>query len=139
MPTRSVTARTHASRPTASTPIAVTRPVAVAAPTAAPLPRLHITKRGRRAVLVAIALPLIVGASMLTANMGSATASIQVSNSSFEYVQVKSGQSLWQLAESIAPEADPRDVVADVVHLNGLASADVHPGQRLALPAAYAD
>jgi len=44
---------------------------------------------------------------------------------------------LWQLAEHIAPSADPREVIADIVNLNQLPSESVQPGQRLALPAEY--
>lgn len=55
----------------------------------------------------------------------------------FEYVTVQAGQSLWQLAETIAPTADPRDVIADIVSLNGLPADAVEPGQRLAIPAEY--
>ena len=47
---------------------------------------------------------------------------------------VEPGQSLWQLAETIAPTADPRDVIADIVNLNQLQSESLQPGQRLALP-----
>ena len=46
------------------------------------------------------------------------------------------GQSLWQIAEAVAPEADPRDVVAEIELLNGIAGA-IQPGERLAIPAHY--
>ena len=55
----------------------------------------------------------------------------------FDYVQVESGQSLWQLAESVAPAADPRDVIYEIVKLNQLSTPEVHPGQQLAIPLAY--
>ena len=47
---------------------------------------------------------------------------------------VQSGQSLWSIAEKVAPSADPRDVIADIVSLNQLQSAVVTPGQRIAIP-----
>ena len=42
-----------------------------------------------------------------------------------------------ELAATVAPTVDPRDVVADIVELNQLDGADVQPGQRLAIPAQY--
>ena len=53
----------------------------------------------------------------------------------FKYVTVQAGQTLWSLADELAPNSDPRDWIADVVNLNGLSSVDVQPGLRLALPA----
>lgn len=84
------------------------------------------------------ALPLVV-IGVFALNSSRAVASTSSPAPTFEYIQVASGQSLWQLAESIAPDADPRDVVSDLIHFNRLGSADVHPGQQLALPAQYAD
>lgn len=53
---------------------------------------------------------------------------------SFEYVTVYSGDTLWGLAQRHAT-GDPRDWIVDVMRLNGLQSADLRPGQQLALPA----
>jgi hypothetical protein len=72
-------------------------------------------------------------------NGGGAVATGTASPAAFTYVEVEDGQSLWSLAETIAPQADPREVIADVVQLNGLPSADVQPGERLAIPFEYAD
>lgn len=74
---------------------------------------------------------------MIALNGGGAIASGAGQATTFEHVQVQNGQSLWQLAASIAPDADPRDVISDILHLNQLDSADVHPGQKLAVPAEY--
>ncbi len=41
------------------------------------------------------------------------------------------------LAEDLAPSADPRDVMADLVNLNQLVTEEVQPGQRLAIPEKY--
>lgn len=104
--------------------------------TAPVAPRLRITPRGRAVLAALIAAPLVVAAWVgfsPAAQAGDAPASV-----SFAYVSVEPGQSLWQLAERIAPGADPREVVADLLSLNNLASADVQPGQRLAVPAEYA-
>ena len=49
-------------------------------------------------------------------------------------VTVQPGESLWAIAGSVAPERDPRDVVADIVQLNNLDAARVMPGQQLFVP-----
>jgi hypothetical protein len=59
------------------------------------------------------------------------------SNGEPELVTLQAGQSLWQLAEEIAPSADPRDVISDILAANELESGSVQAGQRIALPAEY--
>ena len=106
--------------------------------------RLRITPRGRAVLTAVAAVPLVVGALALALNGGLAAAdgstltdSSAGSATTFDYVTIQSGQSLWQLAERIAPSADPREVIAEIVNLNQLPSESVQPGQRLALPAEY--
>jgi hypothetical protein len=50
-------------------------------------------------------------------------------------VIVQPGESLWAIAGAVAPERDPRDVVADIVQLNNLDAARVLPGETLFVPA----
>ena len=45
---------------------------------------------------------------------------------------VQPGETLWAIAQQIAPNRDPRAVVDELVRLNG--SAALTPGQRLVLP-----
>jgi hypothetical protein len=98
---------------------------------------LRLTKRGRRVLTILAAVPLVIGALVFTLNGGMATATDVAGSTKFEYVTVAAGESLWQLAGTIAPSADPRDVISDVVHLNQLASTDLRAGQRLAIPTQY--
>jgi hypothetical protein len=100
-------------------------------------PRLRLTRRGRAVLTTLAATPLIVAALAFGLNGGMATATSTSSSTTFHYVTVGAGQSLWQLALEIAPSADPREVIADVVQLNQLSSADVQVGQRLAIPVQY--
>ncbi|MEO6942902.1 MAG: LysM peptidoglycan-binding domain-containing protein [Terrimesophilobacter sp.] len=100
-------------------------------------PRLRLTQRGRAVFTTLVAGPLAVLALVTVLNGGIATATSDLAKGTFDYVTVESGQSLWQLAESIAPNADPRDVISDIVRLNQLESSVVHPGERLAVPPAY--
>jgi LysM repeat protein len=83
------------------------------------------------------AAPLIAVAAWFGIAGGSAIASSSSSSATFEYVTVESGDSLWTIAATIAPEADPRDVIADVMSLNQLESSTVVPGQEIALPERY--
>lgn len=48
-----------------------------------------------------------------------------------------SGESLWSIAEEVAPAADPRDVVDAIIRLNALGSGQLEAGQTLAIPAEY--
>ncbi|MBB5632142.1 hypothetical protein BKA04_000365 [Cryobacterium mesophilum] len=100
-------------------------------------PRLRITRRGRVVFAALAAGPLAVLALVMALNGGMATATSEPSTGTFDYVTVASGQSLWQVAEELAPTADPRDVISDIVRLNQLENSVVHPGDRLAVPPAY--
>jgi len=100
-------------------------------------PHLRLTQRGRRVLTALIAGPLVVIALAAALNGGAATATD--SSAPLQYVSVGDGESLWQLASSIAPGADPRDVIDEIVSINQLDSAQIFPGQQLAIPAQYAD
>ncbi|MGG7464367.1 LysM peptidoglycan-binding domain-containing protein [Plantibacter sp. YIM 135347] len=103
--------------------------------------RLRLTRRGRVVFTVLAALPLVVAVAVLSVGAGSAAASgpgVAGQSVQFTYVTVDPGESLWELAESIAPSADPRDVIAEIMNLNQLSTARVEPGQRLAIPQQYA-
>lgn len=84
----------------------------------------------RTAVVVAIATTSIFG----FVNTAAANSQTSSSAAKFEYVTVSAGQTLWDLAEQIAPNTDPQDWMQDVVNLNGLTSTDLKPGQRIAIP-----
>ena len=98
-------------------------------------PRLRLTRRGRAVFTALAAIPVVVGVMLFALNGGGATATS--SSGELELVTVQAGQSLWQLAEEIAPQNDPRDVISDILAVNDLESGSVQAGQRLALPARY--
>ena len=104
-----------------------------------PTTHLRLTRRGRTVFTTLAAVPLVLGAIGIALNGGMAAAegTAGIGAAAFDYVTIEAGQSLWQLAETIAPSQDPRDVIADIVNLNQLSSEAVQPGQRLALPADY--
>lgn len=100
-------------------------------------PKLRLTPRGRRVLMTLAAAPLVIAAFAFALNGGGATASLSGSSEGFTYVTIEAGQTLWQLATELDPAADPREVIARIVTLNQLASADVSAGQELAIPAEY--
>jgi LysM repeat protein len=96
-----------------------------------------LTRRGRFVLTSLASAPLVIAALAFAINGGGATASLEGSSEPLSYVTVASGQSLWQLAEQLAPQADPREVIAEIVSLNQLGSAELQAGQQLAVPSEY--
>lgn len=98
--------------------------------------RLRLTRRGRVVLTALAAMPLVAG--MLVGSLSSGGAVARIDDGAppvaFETVVVGAGDSLWGIAERVAPSEDPRDVILEIMRLNGLADAVVQPGQRLALP-----
>lgn len=101
--------------------------------------RLRLTARGRIVLITLATVPLIIAVAMLAFNGGGAAALSDAQGVHFSHITVMSGDSLWGIADSVAPAADPRDVVASIVDLNQLETSMVVPGQKLAIPAQYAN
>lgn len=101
--------------------------------------RLRITSRGRMALAAIAAAPLVALALWFGLNSGvaGATSESGAGSVAIQHVTVQQGQSLWQIAETIAPHDDPRDVISAIVDFNGLQSSVVMPGQSLAVPPQY--
>ncbi|KRB35996.1 LysM peptidoglycan-binding domain-containing protein [Microbacterium sp. Root180] len=102
--------------------------------------RLRLTVRGRRVLAAIAALPAVIAIAVAMVSGGSALASRDAGApaGSFETVTVFHGDSLWTIAEEVAPQADPRDVVDAIVRLNALEGVTLQAGQTLAIPAEYA-
>jgi len=100
-------------------------------------PRLRITARGRAVLLTIVATPLVIVALVFGLNAGGAAANLEPASDTFTYVTVESGQSLWDIAADVAPGVDPREFAAEVASLNQLGSAELQPGQQLAIPHEY--
>jgi hypothetical protein len=109
----------------------------IAVSTYGPKPHLRLTSRGRMVFGTLAAIPLIALALLVGPNVLGAEATGDAGTGEFTYVSIAPGQSLWQLAAEVAPGADTREVVADILSLNNLSSGDVQPGQELAIPAQY--
>ncbi|HJV99213.1 MAG TPA: LysM peptidoglycan-binding domain-containing protein [Arthrobacter sp.] len=102
------------------------------------LPPLRLTRRGR---VVLIGIPLILFAALLFLLAGFLNAPAKAADSAADLaltptvsVTVQPGESLWGIAAAVAPERDPRDVIADIVQLNNLSAGTVLPGQQLFVP-----
>lgn len=114
------------------------RPAAKTAKAKSSQPPLRLTRRGR---IVLIGVPLILLSVLLISLAGFLNSPAKAADSASELsltptvsVTVQPGQSLWGIAASVAPERDPRDVVADIVQLNNLDGGRVMPGQQIFVP-----
>jgi len=108
-------------------------PAARAQATDAPL---RLTRRGRVAIAVAAAI-LVAAVSLIAAGAAQATnrsAPPRVAEQNLARVVVRPGQSLWSVAERADPGADTRQVVQQIVELNGLTGDAVVAGQWLWVP-----
>ncbi|WP_456786420.1 LysM peptidoglycan-binding domain-containing protein [Cellulomonas sp. P5_C5] len=101
----------------------------VSAPSAA---HLRLTARGRAVLWILAAVAVVL--TNLVASQASADGPV----SAQEVVRhvVQPGETLWQIAESVAaPSEDVRDVVVDLVRLNELPEAGLMAGQVIVVPA----
>jgi LysM repeat protein len=84
-------------------------------------------------VVLLLALALCAVASLAITSSGAASDTAQ--HAPVEYVTVLPGDTLWNIANDVAPGADPRDTVAEIIELNALPGSTVQAGQQLAVPA----
>ncbi|MFK4483665.1 LysM peptidoglycan-binding domain-containing protein [Curtobacterium sp. AB7] len=110
--------------------------------TAAPATRvrLRLTRRGRIVFTTLAALPLLIVVAFFVLNGGQASAGDAAAGGArtqFDTVTIQPGETLWQLAEDTAPNADPRDFVQDVISLNALDGSGLQAGEQIAIPTKY--
>ena len=95
-------------------------------------PQVRLTRRGRLVlflggVLLALGGFVVVG--------GPAASTGEEHHQRTETVVVTSGVTLWDIAEDVAPGADPRALIEEIVELNGLPDAGaIRVGQPLLVP-----
>ena len=133
---RVVTAPAAARRPARVRP-APARPARVRPAPAQPAQvhpvSVRLTARGR-AVATGLLVVLALAVLLLTTSVsGAGTSSTPVP---VRHVVVEPGQTLWQIAGDVAPDADRRDTVAAILELNALPGSNVQAGQQIAVPAA---
>lgn len=98
---------------------------------------LRLTRRGRMAAATAGALVIAV-ISMVAASAAAQATSHPgaAGRGNLVKVMVESGQSLWSIAASAEPDADPRGVIEQIRTLNSLNGYQVSPGEVLWVPRA---
>jgi cell division protein YceG involved in septum cleavage len=82
-----------------------------------------------------ISLLVVIGAGFSSISSASdKSASPTDSKSKYVQVVVTPGESLWSIAALLAGQGDIASVVADIVEVNQLKSADVAAGSKLLVP-----
>ena len=89
---------------------------------------VRLTRRGRVAVVLSL-LAALSGVGSLVGHVTASAGERVVTRS----VTVRPGETLWELASRIAPQADPRVVVAQLEAANHLSGRTVQAGQRLVI------
>ncbi|TAK69420.1 MAG: LysM peptidoglycan-binding domain-containing protein [Actinomycetota bacterium] len=92
----------------------------------------RLTRRGRLVLLVLLVLLMFAAVSF--GRSASSEASSEAARPATRELIVQPGQSLWQIAQHVAPGVDPREMVLRIRDLNDLDSSLVVPGQPLVVP-----
>lgn len=100
--------------------------------TRAPRSGLVLTRRGRLAIVLLAAIALLA----LAPWRAIASTPAGTVPTGWAAVTVAPGDTLWEYAESAAPGADPRPLIAEIKAVNDLSSSTLQPGQVLVVPAA---
>lgn len=103
----------------------VTAPVAPVV--SAARPPLMLTRRGRRSLLGLIAVSLAAVLFFAGGGMASTTEPAL-------YVEVESGQTLWDIATEHFPEQNTRSAMTSIQLANGMSTDQIYVGQVLQIP-----
>ncbi len=95
---------------------------------------VRLTVRGRRVVAAVCAIALMAAVFVTVIAVRAALTRPLVPASAPTAVTVHPGDTLWSIAERIAPQSDPRDVIAALRESNHLPSSTVRVGQHLHVP-----
>ena len=85
----------------------------------------------RLAAVLTIAVVAAAWAPATAGVLGAGQNAERVARSSYV---VREGDTLWSIAERVAPGADPRPVVDALVTVNGVDAGSLVPGQLLVIP-----
>ena len=94
----------------------------------------RITRRGRLLLTMALVGLLLAAFSLGRADAPQAATEVAAPPAVVQ-TTVQPGDSLWTVAQRVAPEADPREVVQQLRSLNDLSGSGLQVGQQLLLPA----
>ena len=90
-------------------------------------------KRLARTVL-SVSLLVVIGAGFSTISLASDKSDLTANKSRYVQVVVTPGESLWSIASMVAGNGQIASIVADIVEVNKLKSADVAAGTKLLVP-----
>ncbi|MDA0274074.1 MAG: LysM peptidoglycan-binding domain-containing protein [Actinobacteria bacterium] len=94
---------------------------------------MRLTRRGRR-LLTAISLAIVLSVSLpALVNMAGASNTSMGNQQLTNWVTVQSGDTLWEIARSISPDRDPREVVWEIKQINALSDGLI-AGERIRIP-----
>jgi LysM domain len=102
--------------------------------------KLRLTRRGRRVLTGFVMLVIVISAMLIwTGVAGGAQAPRPGAPARSVYqgmtqIVVQPGQTLWSIAEAVAPSADPRTAVQQISDVNGLTGTRIEAGQLLWVP-----
>ncbi len=99
-------------------------------------PSLRLTRRGRAVLVLLLAAFLLTAFSVGQRDTQAAGVEAGSGAAAPAATTVQPGESLWSVAQRIAPENDPREVIAQIRRLNDLESSELQVGQQLLLPTA---
>lgn len=94
---------------------------------------LRLTSRGRALVLLA-SVTFLALALLASGRFAALAGDTPDGRPATAVVVVQAGETLWQIARTIDPAADPRELVSRIRDLNGLGAETVVPGQSLVVP-----
>lgn len=121
------------SRSDAGRPKLVLVPPLPPEPPAPAASTLRLTTRGRVVVVAILVAPLLLMLSLVFRSQVDAS-SDPTAPRPYPVIVVQPGDTLWTIAGRVAPERDPRAVIHQIREINGLATAAIQAGQRLAVP-----
>ena len=134
--------RAASTRPMSATAPAAARPqrTGMSSARAGELPtRLRLTRRGRVVVAALVITGVIVAALLITflASGGAQATNHDQARAGYKgmhKIVVQPGQTLWSIATTAEPSADPRTVVQEIMTANALSGPGVMAGQLLWVP-----
>lgn len=112
----------------------VKRPTAARVTRAGERTPVRLTRRGRLAVLTLL-VAVLFGAFSL-GRAAPQAAPVGRTQPLPVQITVQPGESLWTVARRVAPDHDPREIVAQIRRLNDLTTWELRTGQQLLLPIA---
>ncbi len=93
----------------------------------------RLTRRGRT-VALALLLALVFGAGLAFGTHAVGADSRSAVPAAQHSLVVRPGQTLWGIARTVEPGADPRSTVERLIELNALPGADIEAGRTLVIP-----